>query len=389
MSSIRHKNFNRPGFLKRIQSNVLRRLILPYRVYFESRGLELDPPGGGQLDCDHLSRILATPDQDTPGDLISVIELCDAVCSCDTLDELVIRDHARDERVLNPEHSHADAVILTWLEEPEVIERIFNRAALELDRSLFVYRADQPLRAGAFTAGRLRRLESALRPAFEHHLRGDSCKVAAFDRPGGMAMVIRHGDPIQKTDAISDSGDAQPLVFRPECLDLAFYDSSSNEWRISGRARWLQELYSRQFARSFYAEGAALVRSNSFTLEPIRQHGLAALDHQTHEVRNVRLMELQVVIGGATVQISGRNLDDAMQILQSPLFQFGQMKSARLAFTLANRRSALPVTIHCGRGSIRGDIDHPAIENWLEETGFLTHETPTSTSHARSAVARD
>jgi hypothetical protein len=98
-------------------------------------------------------------------------------------------------------------------------------------------------------------------------------------------------------------------------------------------------------------------------------------------------MELQVVIGGATVQISGRNLDDAMQILQSPLFQFGQMKSARLAFTLANRRSALPVTIHCGRGSVRGDIDHQAIENWLEETGFLTHETPTRTSHARSAVA--
>jgi hypothetical protein len=389
MSSIRHKNFNRPGFLKRIQSNVLRRLILPYRVYFESRGLELDPPGGGQLDCDQLSRILATPDQDTPGDLISVIELCDAVCCCDTFEELVAHDHARDERVLNPEHSHADAVILTWLEEPEVIERIFNRAALELDRSLFVYKADQPLRTHAFNPARLRKLENTLRPAFEQHLRGDSCKVAAFERSGGMALVIRHGDPIQKTDAISDSGDAQPLVFRPECLDLAFYDSSSNEWRISGRARWLQELYSRQFARSFHAEGAALVRSNSFTLEPIRQHGLAALDHQTHEVRNVRLMELQVVLGGATIQISGRNLDDAMQILQSPLFQFGQMKSARLAFTLANRRNALPVTIHCGRGSVRGDIDHPAIENWLEETAFLTHENPTRTSHARSAVAGD
>lgn len=387
MSSIRYKNFTRPGFLKRIQSDVLRRLILPHRGYFESRGLELDPPDGGQLDCDHLSRILATPDQDTPGDLISAIELCDAVCCGDTLEELVARDHARDERVLNTDHSHADAVILTWIEEPEVIERIFNRAALEMDRSLFVYRADGPLRTGAFTAARLRRLESTLRPVFENHLRGGSCKVAAFERMGGWALVIRHGDPIQKTDAISDSGDAQPLVFRPECLDLAFYDPSSNEWRISGRARWLQELYSRQFARSFHAEGSALLRSNSFTLEPIRQHGLAALDHQTHEVRNVRLMELQVMIGGATVQISGRDLGDAMQILQNPLFEFGEIKSARLAFTLANRRNALPVTIHRGRGSVRGDIDHPAIENWLEETGFLTHETPVRASHAPSAVA--
>ena len=234
---------------------------------------------------------------------------------------------------------------------------------------------------------RLRKMETALRPVFESHLRGGSCKVAAFERLGGWALVIRHGDPIQKTDAISDSGDAQPLVFRPECLDLAFYDPSSNEWRISGRARWLQELYSRQFARSFHAEGSALLRSNSFTLEPIRQHGLAALDHQTNEVRHVRLMELQVVVGGATVQITGRNLDDAMQILHNPLVQFGELKSARLAFTLANSENALHVSIHRGRGSVRGDIDHPAIENWLEETAFLIVETPTHARHARSAVA--
>lgn len=387
MSSIRYKNFTHPGFLKRIQSPVLRRLILPYRSYFESRGLELEPPDDGQLDCDALSRILATPDRDTPGDLISAIELCDAVCCGDTLEELIARDHARNERVLDSDHSHADAVILTWLEEPELIERIFNRAALDLHRALFVYRADHPLRPGAFAAARLRRLEGSLRPVFENHLRGDSCKVAAFQRLGGWALVIRHGDPIQKTDAISDSGDAQPLVFRPECLDLAFYDPSLNEWRISGRARWLQELYSRQFARSFHAEGAALIRSNSFTLEPIRQRGLSILDHQTHAVRHVRLMQLQVVIGGGTVQLSGRNLEDAMQVLQNPLFQFGELKSAQLAFTLAHQRSALPVTIHCIRGSVRGDIDHPAIENWLEETGFLTHETPTRTTHARSAVA--
>lgn len=386
MSSIRYKNFNRPGFLKRIQSGVLRRLILPYRAYFESRGLELNLPADGQLDCDQLSQILATPDHDTPGDLINVIELCDAVYSCDSMDELVAIDHQRTERILGPNHSHADAVILTWLKDPEVIERIFNRAAVELQRTLFVYKADGPLRTGAFSTPRLRRLEAALKPAFEHHLRGSSCKVSAFERLGGWALVIRHGDPIQKTEAISDSGDAQPLIFRPECLDLAFFDPTSNEWRISGRARWIQELYSRQIARSFHADGSALLRSNSYSLDPIRQHGLTIFDHQTQEVRHVRLMELQVVIGGGTVQVGGRNLDDAMQMLQSPLFQFGELKSARLAFMLANRQNALPVSIHRGRGSVRGDIDHPAIENWLEETAFLI-ATPTHTHHAGSAVA--
>ena len=91
-----------------------------------------------------------------------------------------------------------------------------------------------------------------------------------------------------------------------------------------------------------------------------------------------------MTLSGASVRLSGRNLRDAFETLESPLVEFGEPKSARFSFTLTNRRSALNATIHQGRVSVRGDIDHPAIEDWLTETGFLTseeHEVESVESH--------
>lgn len=382
MSSIRYRNFNRPNFLRHIRADVLRQFLHPHRDYLEGRGLQL---GSGQIDCGMLGQILATPDSDTPPDLIETLEICDAVCLPDTLEELVELDGLREDPILDGEHSPADAVLLTWLHDPEAVERIHNRAALEMDRSLCVYRASGPLRAAAFSRRQMARLQNALRPMFENQLRGPSCRITPYEREnGGHALVIRHGDPIHKTDAIRDDGDAEPIVFRPERTDLAFYDASRNEWRISGRGKWLQNLYSSTFARILHVDGCRLRRSVSYTLDPLFEEGLTILDHQTDQVRSVRVAELQVTLSGASVRLSGRNLRDAFETLESPLVEFGEPKSARFSFTLTNRRSALNATIHQGRVSVRGDIDHPAIEDWLTETGFLTseeHEVESVESH--------
>lgn len=373
MATIRYQHFARPGFLKRIRADVLREFLNPWRTYLESRGLDF----AGTIDCDHLGLALATPDADTPTDLIEALEICDAVCSTECLEELVALDQLRDERLLEGQHSHTDAVLITWAVAPEAIERIFNRAALELDRSLHVYRASTPIRSNAFGNARLTRLRQALSPMFENQLRGPACRITAHERSdGGHALVIRHGDPINKAEAINEeSGETEPIVFRPESIDLAFFDPSRNEWRISGRGKWLQDLYSEKIAKTLHEDACVLSRSASYTLRPLLEHGLAALDVQTDAVRNVRLAELQMTVCGATMRLSGRELHHAFEALEDPLNEFGEPQSARLSFALANRRSALNVTIHEGKATVRGDIDHPAIEDWLVTTEFLVHET--------------
>lgn len=385
MSSIRYRHFNRPNFIKSIREDVLRQFLEPYREYLDSRGLHL---GADRIDCGMLGQILSTPDCDTPNDLIETLEICDAVCFPDAMDELIELDRHREDAILDGEHSLADVVLLTWLHDSETVERIHNRAALELDRSLCAYSASEPLRADAFSRRRIVRLQLALRPMFEHQLRGPSCHVTPYERPnGGHALVIRHGDPIHKTDAISDDGDAQPVVFRPERTDLAFYDPSRNEWRISGRGKWLQDIYSSTFSRIFHGEGCQLRRSVSYTLDPLFTQGLSILDHPTDQVRSVRVAELQVELSGTNVRLSGRNLRDAFETLETPLVEYGVPKSARFSFTLVNRRCALNVTIHQGRVSVRGDIDHPAIEDWLVETGFLTSQNHDAETNEPEAVA--
>lgn len=382
MATIRYHHFARPGFLRRIHADVLGQFLNPYRPYLESRGLSF----AGAIDCDLLGTILATPDADTPTDLIEALEICDAVCSTECFEELVALDHLRDQRILGEHHGNTDVVLLTWISSPEVIERIHNRAALDLDRSLHVYQASTPIRANAFGNTSLSRLRRALSPMFAGQLRGASCRITAHERPeGGHALVIKHGEPIHKTEAINEeSGEAEPIVFRPQTIDLAFYDPSRNEWRISGRGKWLQDTYSEKIAQTLHEAGCVLSRSPSYTLQPFIDHGLAALDVQTDIVRDVRLAELQMSVCGATMRLTGRDLHQAYEAMENPLSEFGEPRAARLSFTLANRRSQLNVTIHEGKATVKGDIDHPGIEDWLVTAGFLTlqnDEAEPVTSH--------
>lgn len=373
MATIRYQHFARPGFLKRIRADVLRQFLDPYRHYLSSRGLDF----AGAIDCEQLGGILATPDSDTPKNLVEALEMCDAVCSVECFDELVELDALRDEQMLDGNHSHTDVVLVTWIHDPDAVERIFNRAALDVDRSLHVYRASTPIRAGAFGRRRLALLARSLRPMFAGQLRGSSCRITAHDRAdGGHALVIRHGDPISKTEAIDDeSGETEPIVFRPESADVAFYDPSRREWRISGRGKTLQEIYTEKIAAALHEPGCVLARSSCYTLEPLVTNGLAAFDLQTETVRDVRLAELQMSLLGSTMRLTGRDLDHAYSLMENPISEYGEPKSARLAFTLANRRSQLNVAIHEGRATVKGDIDHPDIEEWLVLAGFLNFES--------------
>jgi len=382
MATIRYQHFARPGFLKRIHADVLRQFLSPYRPYLESRSLSF----AGAIDCDLLGTILATPDADTPTDLIEALEICDAVCSTECFEELVALDHLRDERILSEHHSNTDVVLLTWISSPEVIERIHSRAALDLDRSLHAYRASTPIRDNAFGPTSLLRLRRALSPMFAGQLRGASCRITAHERPdGGHALVIKHGEPINKTEAINEeSGETEPIVFRPQSIDLAFYDPIHNEWRISGRGKWLQDTYSEKIAQTLHNAGCVLSRSPSYTLQPLIDHGLAALDVHIDAVRDVRIAELQMSVCGATMRLTGRHLHEAYDAIQDPLSEFGEPRAARLAFTLINRRTELNVTIHEGKATVKGDIDHPGIEHWLVTAGFLTFqndETEPVSSH--------
>lgn len=372
MTSFRIRRFKRPSLLKRIQPEVLRQFLYPHKRHLEKRGLKLDDP---DIDCDCLGSILATPESDFPGELIEALEVCEAVSSHEIIEELIELDHKRSPRLLDKDHSPEDVVILTWLHDRPALERIANRAALELDRSLMVYKPSTKLKKGAFDAKNTEHLQTALRPFLEAQLRGPSCHITAYDRPkSGHALVIRHGDPIHKAEAIRDNGDGEPIVFRPECIDLAFYDPSRNEWRISGRATWQQNMYSSAFASVLHEKGCKLTRSPHYTLEPLMKVGLPVLDHLTVHVRGVRVTELNVNLSGANVRLSGRHLHEAFDSLATPLVDYGTPKSARFAFLLENRRNEFYVTINQGKAVVRGDIDDPAIEEWLSETGFMITE---------------
>lgn len=372
MTRLRIGRFKQPSLLKKISPDLLRNLFRPHVKYLKIRGLDID---ASHLDYDRIGAVLANPDENFPSELVEALEICEAVSAQEFVDELIAIDNRRPERILGPECSNGDVVLLSWRHDPESVERIANKAVLGLDRTLCVYRPSQPLKHGAFAKENIAILEHKLKPYFEQHHRGPSCRVLAFDeqRPD-YALLIKRGDPIHKTGTIDDNGDGNHLVFRPECIDLAYYDASRHEWRISGRAKWQQTTYAMVFASVFHEAGCHLVRSPQYTLAPLLSTSLGVLAHPAPDVTSVRLTEFNVGLHGANVRLSGRSLGQAFGSLAMPLVEFGFPKSAEFAFKLANRRTELKTNINEGRGVVRGDIDEPAIENWLASAGFIITE---------------
>ena len=89
---------------------------------------------------------------------------------------------------------------------------------------------------------------------------------------GIWAFVIRHGDPIARIGIITEKGESSSALFRPERMDVAFFNPKTREWLLSGGSRLLKEMYQEKLGAVLHGSKHALSRSDRYTLEPL--HGL-------------------------------------------------------------------------------------------------------------------
>jgi hypothetical protein len=113
-----------PAVLKSVAPSRLLQFLTLFRSYLESRGFNWPRHDPSSIDYDKLSRILLSPDDSLPSEMVRALLFVDGMSSDDWMDQLLTACMKEDIALdLGPECTPADVAIQTWLQASGILER--------------------------------------------------------------------------------------------------------------------------------------------------------------------------------------------------------------------------------------------------------------------------
>jgi hypothetical protein len=368
----------RPNVLSDLSRTSILALLTPYADYFASRGAPLDHLADEATPLDEVASVIASPVESTPPDLVERLELLDLISDAQSSLNFEDSHHALVARLREAGDSTADLAVKILLHEPEVAWREFNRQALLARRSLVSLSVRPGMGFQRPTPDSIERFRQLLIPWFEANARSGFCHVHVREEKCGVSFVIRHGDMLKRIGVYEEDGTPGSRILRPERLDLAHYRQHTGEWQISGLGAKLQELYRQAFGAVFHGSPSALIHTNRYSLEPLREGPSALVCDPFGRVQFANLKSLKIELqSGHLVTISRRNVFSGMLELNPSLWQTAIFVEAKIDFKIANRRSLVPIVLNPLEDKVSGIHLEDAIETWLIEHHFAnnTHES--------------
>lgn len=371
MSKISRPRILRPEILTRLKRQNLMTLLRPFDRYFAQRGVPLHDLNESDLPLAELCAVLASPSESTPPDLVERLELLDLIAHADSA--LHFEDgYASLIKSLREEgDSIEDMAAKIILTAPDVAWREFDRQALAKPRVLTSYRVNHGLPLLPSMSQRMDALRDHLSPWFSQNARSAACQIHPREDDEGISFVIRHGDLLQRINVLEEDGSSASRVLRPERQDVAYYRRISHEWQISGVGHQLQEQYRKALGTVLHGSEFALVRSDRYSLEPLRD-GADVLKCDFHgRVQLVELSMLRIELpNGSRVSFDRGRVFESVDSISPVLLRSVTLLEARLDFKISGRRKRIAVQITPGNDRITGVQFDPAIEAWLVERGF-------------------
>lgn len=374
MSSLKIKRFGNPDFLRKIQSENLRTLLLRFPDFF--RRVHFTIPDGefGADDLDKLAAHLVSPPSFTPGDLLDAIEMLELLTSTNGLSELqtVAPDLVRQIQAKND--SAGDVALKLWFIDPRAIERIYTKFSINSQKTLVCFRASEGSTAKAPTRAICKAIATDLSLHFADLFNTPTSEVMQFDEEGGHAFLIRHGDVVKRFGVINDEGKPDTKALRPLKHDVAFLIPGCCELQISGRSEEIRELYRSAFSRHLFGSASALKPAQRFTLEPLRTGRNCLAVPDIAEINGAALRELHLRRKRRTDMTIHRGNDVFSEIEargNGYLTDF-DLTHARFSLRVRGRRRAISLSVSPEDDALRGDTHDPLSTAWLNAVRLTT-----------------
>ena len=378
--ALKLKSFCQPDQLKRFQPENLIRLLDPYRLFLDTKGFSLPGPDGSEIDLLALAGILAEPDEEMPSDLVEALHLIEHLGTDEHYDDLL---HLAAENGIEPagDATAPDLAAQVWLKNPQALERKDREGLFEQRKSFESFRAvdteativvdDIPSDLG--------QLEGSLGSYFEEKKRGVGCRVIRKDSPGEVRCLIQHGQPCKREP--SRKGPLSTCTFfRPEKTDIVIVDVAHNELRINASCKPDLRKYRELFGLHLFGDAEKFVYAEKYTLEPLREHGEAALRCKDIEgIESVRLTQLELDWGGAFEYIEKHvavDLFKDMAVRQTKIPEGPIIRKAVFKVKLDGEKKARTVSVRAGNQSgYQRSEECMLVEQWLWARGFVLFGT--------------
>lgn len=374
MPTIRQPRLLKVEVLRKMNSANLTALLSPYSSYLRDRDIDVSQVLQDGYDFTALAAVLACPTENTPPDLVEKLEMLDLIS--DSQSTLNLEDEYQElvGRLIQEGDTAADIAVKILLERPEVAYREFDRQALHAPRSLVSYRVREGLPFLDVDSMKLERFRALVAPWFKRNARSEACYIHHQVEPGGVAFVIRHGDLLKRIGVLNVQGDSESFILRPERVDVAHFSMLTGEWQISGLGGKLQELYREAFGAAFHGSANALMHSNRYTLEPLREGPSCLYCEPSAQVNFAELKSVKIgVPAGGVVEFKREAVFETLAANREWL-SYARLIDATLSLKCANRRRRVLLKICPGRDTINGNAADPVIDAWLNERGFAHHD---------------
>lgn len=371
MAKLKAPKLSRPNVLKKVKAEHLLALLAPHRDYLAARDF-MWPQDGQPIEYDQLAGVLAATDAATPPELVDQLYLVDLLADDQQSFDFESEYAALVRKLQGPDDSPADVALKILLDSPEVAWRAFDRHALKLKRSMASFLADEAKPFHEPTKERLKKLEAAMAPWFQESNRSKACRIHAMRDEEMWAFVIRHGDPIARIGIITEEGESSSALFRPERLDVAFFNPKTREWLVSGGSRLLKEMYQEKLGAMLHGSKHALSRSDRYTLEPLHRGPEVLAESGVEAVRAAVLKEVTLVLPNG-VEMTLKKSDVFAAVIEQQRLVHGaaELIQATFGLLLSHRRRWLHVTITPGSNSVSGAAGIGVVDAWLEDRGFV------------------
>lgn len=404
MSTFTLRRFTNPETLKSIHKDNLLSLLDQHKAYFARRGVTLASKGPvlcvaeatasygaagarsvepDELDYEGIARVLMTPDETTPRELVDDLFYVDELATPEGMDALreeisKLPPAQRKLLELGPAPTPADVAVIVRLHAPAILESKHAETLLSSKRSFQYF---QPANGNGKpfakpTDKQLRTLEGVFDDVFDEMKRGRRSKVYVFDRPDEVWLLVRHGDPCKREGSLNSSGSSS-VYYRPEVFDVIRYARKTGELSINaGSCKKIYDLYREKVGLHLFGDALHFPAGKAkFTLDPLRAAGEDSLVCSDIDgMESVVLKEVQYFWGGPENEVEVRkasNIFEAMKRRNRSIPDSARISRAKFQVKFADSKAPRMVTVtNSNVTSFTRDSDASSVEAWLTKRGF-------------------
>ncbi len=379
MATFNPKHFTDADVLLTIDTERLLQLLTPYANYFRDRGLPLpSPQQASTLDVARLARILESPDEAAPQDLLNAIGYIDEMSTPTGMDALLPKaikagmpfDKSQDQ-------SPADIAVQVWLFDRKIVEQEHIWHTWRLPRRMDCYRAasDWFLDLVELTEERIQQAELDVGSWLDENNRSKFCKIAYRITETGIEFSIQRGEPFTRKPTVEDAS-IRSIHYRPAGKDTVILQSEDHQLMINTPVKRALPIYQRVMGKLLFNNPDYFSDTNIVSLRPLEDSMEDALFiDDMRDIEEVLFVEYCVDLGGdfdATMIYKASNVIEDLKSRQKALKFEGALVSATFRIRYRGSRVSRTLKLYAGNATCyTRDANAPIAEEWMRLRNFI------------------